>query len=164
MQVNISSYPVEILTGHFQIGGEMEVRGNPTIFLNDASIDVFAIHKATLTPLATGTSVGQVQVPLLYVPKTEPHILLVGNFDPKSAQLLANKIPLVCFTDTYVIKAEFHAGPETKADDVLYYSAGPFFPATAAEIYAMRPLAADLGGEADLVFVHKSHVRTFYPG
>ena len=83
---------------------------------------------------------------------------------PTLAALLPNLIPLVCFTDTYVIKAVFHAGPETKADDVLYYSSGPFFPATDAEIYAMRPLSADLGGEADMVFIHKSHVRTFYPG
>jgi len=164
MQVNINSYPVEILTGHFQVGGELEVRGNPTIFVNDPAIPVFAIHKASLTPLAGGTSVGQVQVPLLYVPKSEPHVLLIGNFDQKQAQLLPNKINLVAFTDTYVIKASFHAGPETKADDVFYYSAGPFFPATSAEIYAMRPLAADLGGQADLVFIHKSHVRAFYPG
>jgi len=164
MQVNVTSFPVEILTGHFQISGGLDVRGNPTIYLNDSSIDVFAIHKATLTPLAAGTSVGQVQLPLLYVPKTEPHVLLIGNFEAKQAQLLPNKINLVAFTDTYVIKGDFHAGPETKADDVLYYSPGPFFPATNAEIYAMRPLAADLGGEADLVFIHKSHVRTFYPG
>jgi hypothetical protein len=160
----MNTFPVEILTGHFQISGDLEVRGNPSVYVNDASFDVFAVHKATMTPLAPGTSVGPVKVPLLYVPKTEPHVMLVGNLEPKDAQLLPNKINLVAFTDTYVIKANFHAGPETKADDVLFYATGPYFPATEAEIYAMRPLTADLGGQADLVFVHRNHVRTFYPG
>jgi hypothetical protein len=162
MQVKIITFPVEILTGHYQVSGELEVRGSPAVFLNDASFDVFNVHNATMTPLVTGSPVGPVKVPLLYLPKTEPQVILVGNFDPKDAQLLPNKIRLVSFTDTYVIRGDFHAGPETKADDILYFAAGPFFPATDAEIYPLRPLAADLGGQADMVYVHKSHVRTFY--
>lgn len=164
MLANINTFPAEILTGYFQISGKMEVRGNPTIYLNDASFDVFSVHDATMTPLTPGSSIGPVKVPLLYLPKTEPHVVLIGNFNPKDAQLLPNIINLVAFTDTYVIKGSFHAGPETKADDVFFYSPGPFFPATDAEIYTMRPLAADLGGEADLVFIHRNHVRSFYPG
>jgi hypothetical protein len=162
MQVNITTYPVEILTGHFQVSGNLEIRGNPAVFVNDASYNVFSVHDATVTPLVAGSPVGQVKVPVLYLPKSEPHVMLIGNFAPQDAQLLPNKIALIAFTDTYVIHGEFHTGPETKADDILYSAAGPYFPATDAEIYAMRPLAADLGGQADLVYVHKQHVRVFY--
>ncbi len=162
MQVNIITHPVEILTGHYQISGNLEVRGNPAVFVNDASFSVFNVHDATMTPLATGSPVGQVKVPLLYVPKSEPHVVLIGNFEAKDAQLLPNRLRLVCFTDTYVIRASFHVGPETKAPDALYFQAGPFFPTTAAEIYPLRPLAADLGGQADLLYIHKDHVRTYY--
>lgn len=162
MQVNIRTLPVEILTGHYQIGGNLEIRGNPAIFVNDASFNAFAIHDAALTPLAGGSPIGNVKVPLLYLPKSEPHVVLIGNFSPQDAQLLPNKIRMIAFTDTYVIRGEFHTGPETKPDDVFYFAAGPFFPATAVDIYAMRPLAADLGGQADLVYVHKNHIRAFY--
>lgn len=162
MQVNITTFPVEILTGHYQVSGNLEIRGNPAIFVNDASFNVFNVHDATLTPLVTGSPVGPVKLPLLYLPKTEPHVVLIGNFTPQEAQLLPNKLRLVCFSDTYVIRGDFHVGPETKADDALYYAAGPFFPVTNADIYAMRPLTADLGGQADLVYIHKNHVRAFY--
>jgi hypothetical protein len=162
MQVNIITFPVEILTGYYQISGNMEVRGNPAVFVNDATFEVFNIHDATLTPLVAGSPVGQVKVPLLYLPKTEPQVILIGKFTAQEAQLLPNKIRLVAFTDTYVIRGDFHAGPETKADDVLFYAVGPYFAATDAEIYAMRPLAADLGGQADIVYIHRGHVRSFY--
>jgi len=160
-QVNIVSYPVEILTGHYQISGVMEVRGSPAVYVNDASFNTFSIHEATITPLAPGSPVGQVKTPLLYLPKAEPQVILIGNFEPKDAQLLTTIIRAVCFTDTYVVRAAFHVGPETKAIDILDLT-GPFLPTTAAEIFALRPLAADLGGEADLLYIHKDHVRTFY--
>jgi len=161
MQVNIITFPVEILTGHYQISGGLEVRGSPAVFINDATFNSFSIHDATLTPLAPGSPVGPVKTSLLYVPKTEPHAILIGNFEAKDAQLLPNRIRMVCFTDTYVIRCEFHVGPETKTLDALSL-AGPFLPTTGAEIYALRPLAADLGGQADLLYIHKDHVRSFF--
>jgi hypothetical protein len=162
MQVNIITHPVEILTGHYQISGNLELRGSPAVFINDATFNVFNIHEATITPLASGSAVGAVKVPLLYVPKHEPHVMLIGNFESKDAQLLPNKIRMVCFTDTYVIRAAFHVGPETKAVDTLYFQAGPFFPTTDSEIFPLRELSADLGGQADLLYIHKDNVRSFY--
>ncbi len=95
MQINLNTFPVEILTGHYQVSGNLEVRGgNPGLFLNDSSFQVFSVHDATMTPLVAGSPVGPVKVPLLFVPKTEPHVLLVGNFAPKDAQLLPNRIRL----------------------------------------------------------------------
>lgn len=162
MQVNVKRYPVEILTGHYQIGGELEIRGSPAIFINDAAYSTLNVVDATLLPLAIGSPVGSMQIPLLLLPKSEPQVLLIGDYSPKEAQLLANKIKLVAFTDTYVIRGAFHTGPETGAQDLFVAVPGPYFPATDAEIYPLRPLAADLGGQADLVFVHKDAIRVFH--
>lgn len=163
MQVNIRTYPVEILTGHYQIGGEIEIRGNPAVFVNDASFSAFTIRNATLTPLTVGTSVGPVKVPVLFLPKSEPQVVLIGDFSPQDAQLLPTKIGLVCFTDSYVIRGVYHTGPETQPIDVFFSGGGPLFPATDAEIYPLRPMAADLGGQADLVYVHRDAIKAMYP-
>jgi hypothetical protein len=45
----------------------------------------------------------------------------------------------------------------------VFSSGGPLFAATDADIVPLRPLASDLGGQADLVYVHKSAVRAYYP-
>jgi hypothetical protein len=162
MQVNIKTHPVEILTGYYQISGNMEVRGNPGVFVNDASFSTYNVHDAVLTPLTIGSAAGAIKHPLLYIPKSEPQVMLIGEFAASDAQLLAHRIRMVCFTDTYIIRAFFHTGPETAAQDLFFAQPGPLFGATDAEIVPMRPLAADLGGQADLVYVHKSAVRTFY--
>lgn len=163
MEVRVQAFPVEILTGCYQVGGQLEMIGNPAIYVNDASFSTFNIRDATMTPLMKGTPVGPVKVPQLFLPKSEPQVILVGDFAPRDAQLLPNAIKLICFTDTYVIRGVFHTGPETQASDVFFFTPGPFFPATNIEIYPIRPLTTELGGQADLVFVHRDAVRAFHP-
>jgi hypothetical protein len=162
MEIRVQTFPAEILTGYYQISGGIEILGNPTIYVNDATFSTFNIHDATLTPLTPGTPVGPVQVPKLFLPKSEPQVLLIGDFSPHDAQLLPNKIKLICFTSAYVIRGVFHAGPETQATDVFYALPGPFFPATDVDIYPIRPMSTELGGQADLVFVHRDAVRAFH--
>jgi len=163
MEVRVQTFPVEILTGYYQVGGKIEMIGNPAIYVNDASFSTFNIRDATMTPLTTGTPIGPVNVPLLFLPKDEPQVILVGDFSPRDAQLLPNKIKLICFTDTYVIRGVFPTGPETQASDLFSFTPGPFFPAVNVEIYPIRPLTTDLGGQADMVFVHRGAVRAFHP-
>lgn len=162
MEVRVRTFPAEILTGYYQIGGGIEILGNPSIFVNDATFSTFNIDDATLTPLIPGTPVGPVKAPKLFLPKSEPHVVLIGDFGPQDAQLLPNKIRLICFTSTYVIRGVFHTGPETQAADLFFSMPGPFFPATDVDIYPIRPLVADLGGQADLVFVHRDAVRAYH--
>jgi hypothetical protein len=162
MELRIQNFPAEILTGYYQVGGGMEILGNPSIYVNDATFPAFHIVDATLTPLMTGTSVGPVKVPSLYLPKSEPHVVLIGDFSAQDAQLLANRIKLIVFTSAYVIRGEFHTGPETQAADLFFSVPGPFFPATNVDIYPVRPMAADLGGQADLVYIHRDAVRAYH--
>jgi hypothetical protein len=162
VEIRVQTFPVEILTSFYQIGGKIEMIGNPAVSVNDAAYSTFNIHDATLTSLTPGTPIGPVKTPMLYLPKNEPQVVLVGDFSPKDAQLLPNTVKLICFTDSYVIRGVFHTGPETQAADVFFFSPGPFFPATGVEIFPIRPLAVDLGGQADLVYVNRAAVRAFH--
>ena len=162
MDIQLKVYPVEILTGNYQISGEMQPRGNPAFFVNDEATTTFTINNATLTPLLRGTAVGEISLPALYLPKEQIQVLIFGDYAPQEAQLLANKIGLTCFTDTYVIRGIFHGGAESTAGGILYDMPGPFFPATDVEIFAIRPLALEFGGAAELVFVQRNAVEVFY--
>lgn len=162
MELRIQTFPAEILTGYYQIGGGIEVLGNPSIYVNDSTFPAFHIHDATLTPLMAGTSVGPIKVPILFLPKSEPHVVLIGDFNPRDAQLLPNRIKLICFTSAYVIRGVFHTGPETQPSDLFFSMPGPYFPATDVDIYPIRPMAAELGGQADLVYVHRDAVRAYH--
>lgn len=164
MEVQINTSPVEILTSTYQIGGELEVRGSPAIFINDSEFAAFTIHNATVTPLVAGTRIGALDTKTLYLPKDELQVLVIGGLTATQAQLLPHKVRMVCFTDTYVLRGFFHTGPETQAGDIFYSQPGPFFPATDVELFPLRSLSIEVGGAADLVYIHRDAVRLIYEG
>jgi hypothetical protein len=162
MQANITPYRVEILTPTYHITGEMRPRGNPGVFLNDAAYPTFAIYAAHLQPIVGGARIGAMSVEELYVPKSEVHLISLPDYPPSEAMLLPTKHALICFTDTYVIRGEFHSGPETKAADVFYFSGGPFFPGSDLEAFPVKAMAADVALRVPLAYVHREAIRAFY--
>lgn len=161
MEVQTATYPIEILTASYQITGEFTPRGNPALFLNDPQVASFHIKEGTLVPLMLGARVGEMAVRSLYVPRDEAQIVVIGNLEASAAMLLPRPVALICLTDTYAVRATFHVGQEAPTDELVAVS-GPFLPATDAEIFALRPLMADIGGEAPLIFIHKGAIKTFY--
>lgn len=162
MQIQTTPFMVELLLENYQAAGTFDVRGNPAVYLNDQSMHTITLRDASLTPLMSGASVGEVSTPTLFVPKADVQIVLVGDYSRAEAQLLPRVIPLVCFTDTYAIRATFHAGLETLPVDVFYEPLGDFLPATDVEIYSLRPLVHPVSGSTDLVFIHKKAIRSFH--
>ena len=162
MEVQTSSYVVEMLTAEYQISGHFEPRGNAGVFLNDQEVHTLVIEDATLVPLTPGARVGSMPVKELFLPKGDVQVMVIDGFSPREASLMPKAIPLVCFTDTFVVRATFHAGSETQPQDVLSLP-GPFLPATNVEIFTLRPLTVDIAGDADMIYIHKAAVRTFYP-
>jgi hypothetical protein len=154
------TYPVEVLTASYQISGEFQPRGNMIIFLNDANVSSLTITNATLMPLMPGARTGAIPSPELYVLKSEVQVLIIGDFPPEEAQLMPKKLPLVCFTDTYAIRATFHVGAETQPADVFSVQS-LFLPITDLDIFTLRPLTQEIGGQADLAFIYRPAVRVF---
>lgn len=163
MQIQTTTYPIEIMTADYQVAGMFSPRGNPAMFVNDQSVQAFTLSDATFTPLMPGANIGAVSAPTLYVPKQHAQILLVGELAPADASLLPKPLPLVCFTDTYAVRGTFHVGAETQPADLLSDTAGTFLSATDAEIYSLRPLGQAISGAADLLFINKYAIRGFHP-
>lgn len=162
MEANIVSYGVSILTSAFYITGELRPRGNPGVFINDQSYKTLTVYGAHLQPIPHGARVGAMSMEELYVPKGEVQILALSDFPPSEANLLATQHPMICLTDTYIVRAAFHSGPETKAADVFYFTGGPFFPGSDAEVFPLKPLASDVSLRTPLAYFHRDAIRAFY--
>jgi hypothetical protein len=162
MDFVLKSYPAEILTANFHIQGELRPRGSPYIFINDAQYATLTIFDAVLKPIGQGARVGPMNVPELYIPKNEISLIRFDNFTAAEAQILPVVIPMICFTEAFIIRGGFHTGPEMKAVDLLYSVASMFYPATEVEVFPLRQLASDISMKTDLAFVHRDAVRSFY--
>lgn len=162
MQVQVIPYATEILTADYQILGELLPRGNPNIFINDQAYQTLTLHTATVKPVMMGAKLGPMPSPDVHIPKAVVHVLHIKDFTAAEAQILPNKIRMLCFTSTYVIRGSFHTGPETKSSDLFYATASVFYPATDIEVFPLRSLSGEVGLKAELGYVSRYAVTAFY--
>ena len=163
MQIQVTPYPVELFTADYRAAGTMDIRGNPAIFVNDNSVQLFTVCDATLTPLAADWCVGQLSAPTLCVPKPHVQMMVLGDFRATDALLLPGAIRLMVFTDTYAVRGTCRVGAEAQPADLLGELGGAFLLLTGAEIRPLRHLTSEVRPSAELVFLHKSAVRSFQP-
>jgi|YNPNPStandDraft_1061719.scaffolds.fasta_scaffold41374_3 hypothetical protein len=161
MDVIVKSYPVDIMTAHYRVYGEIRTRGDPVLFLNDQNVSTLTVYDATLMPLRQGMRLGAVSTDELHVPKHEPQVIILGNFIPETRPLPKTE-RLICFTDTYILRGTFHMSVETKVHDVFYAQPGPFFAVTRLDIHALYPLAVEVKANAELAYLRGAAVRAFY--
>jgi hypothetical protein len=161
MQIQVHSFPVDVLTPHYRIYGELRSRGEAAVFLNDEEVETLTIHDATLMPLRQGMRLGAVTAAEIHVPKTEPQVLILGGYVPE-VKPLPKTSELVCFTDTYVLRGTFHMGMEVKVLDLFYVQNIPFFPVTKLDVFTLYPMAVEVKVMAELAYVQGNAVRAFY--
>jgi hypothetical protein len=98
----------------------------------------------------------------LYVPKKEPHVLIIGKLTMEEVKPPPKLAPIVCLTDTYLLKGSFHMGMDTKVVDVFSVLAGPFFFASNLKIVSLYADALSVHAAAGLAYVHRDAIRSFY--
>lgn len=161
LQPVLEKYPVDILTSHYRVYGEIQPRGDPHMFFNSENVDSLIINDATMMPLREGMRLGAVAADELYVPISEPQVIIVGNYQPQ-VKPLPKRERLICFTDTYILRGFFHMSVETRLQDVFWAGHGPYFPATMVDIYALYPMAMEVKANAALCYLNGPAVRAFY--
>lgn len=161
MQVQVKKYPVDVLTAHYRVYGEISTIGDPTMFFNNDTVSTLTIQDATLMPIRPNARIGPVSVDTLYVPKTEPHVVILGGHEHE-VNLLKKTKQLICFTDTYVMQGTFHMGIDTKVLDVFYWGGNLFFPATRLDIHTLYQMEVEVKAAAELAYVQRNAIRAFY--
>lgn len=162
MQIMEKKYPVDILTANYRVSGELRPLGNPTIYLNDSSRTTLTIFDAMVVSLRPGIQMEPMAATALYVPKKEPHVLILGKLTLEEVKPPPKSAPIVCLTDTYLVKGNFHMGMDTKVVDVFSILAGPFFFASNIQITSLYAEAVSVHAAAGLAYVHREAVRAFY--
>lgn len=162
MEIKVNEYPVEMLSADLQVAGTFTTRGQPPLYINDQQVQTLTVENATVTPLMSGARIGPMNVPAAYVPKTWVDILLIGDFSVGDVSLLPKTFRLVCFTASYAVRGTFYGGVEMLAADIFGSRTGPFLPVTDAEVFAIRPLAVEVGGTADLIYLNRQSVQTYH--
>ncbi len=162
MQILVNRYPADILTTHYRVYGELVARGDPAIYFNATDLLALSIIDATLMPLRQGMRLGPVSMDELFIPRTEPQVIILGSYEP-AVRPLPRKENLICFTDTYLLRGTFHMGMDTNPEDIFFTAGGrAFHYATNLDIYSLYPLAVDVKASAALAFVRGEAVRAFY--
>lgn len=160
--VKLEEYPVDILTAHYRVYGELRVRGNPAYYLNDATISALTVHNATLMPIRTGVRVGATPADTLYIPRLEAQIIILGKKPPEETRPLPKAERMVCFTDTYVMRATFYMGVDTQPQDVFQDPNRQYFMATQLEIVTLYQVAAEVKTIAEQAFINGPQIRAFF--
>ena len=158
----IQEYTVELLTSTVHVSGKVSLLGDFILYLNDTQRLTIVVKDAQVTPLQTDWRVGGVSRPQAVVPKSKVHILMVADLNPDALQLMPHPQQLIVYTDTFVVNATLYIGADTNVPDIFYVSPGPFFPATQAQVYSVKPLNVEIKRAAPVIFIHREHIGVFY--
>lgn len=161
-QIQAQAVPVEVLTATFQIGGKLSPVGGFGMFLNDTMRTTFSIMDAQVTPLPPGWRAGGFSQAELIIPKESVQVMLVGDLDVSSLNLLPKKEKLAMYTDTFVVSGNVHMGQDERYEGVFHGSGGPFFGVTDAEVYSVRQVKTEIAGAAPIVFVQRNHIDIYH--
>jgi len=162
MDIILAPHRVELFTASYHLSGELHMPGQPGVFINESAHLVFTLVGGLIQPLAQGAQTGRTKVTRCYAPKESIEVVGLPGIDMTDLALMPSTRRLTCFTETYVVRGDFHTGAESGPGDVFYFTAGPFFPATDVEIRAVKPAPAELGGTYPLAYVHRDAVRVLY--
>ena len=136
--------------------------GDPGTFINDDKKPTLIIDEATATPLDTGSRTGDISIPQLHVPKTKVHIVIIGNYTAAEARPMPKTALMACFTNTFIIRGNYHMSPEMNGPEVFFEGRGIFFPVTVADIFNHKQLTNPIEGNAELLYINGALVEMLY--
>jgi hypothetical protein len=162
LQVQTNSYAVDILTAHYRVSGEIRILGNPIHYLNDQLVSSLTVYDATLVPIQSGVRVSAMSAEELYVPKTEPQIIILGSRAPDETSPLPKSENMVCFTDTYVVRGTFHMRQDVQTHDTFSAEYGPYFLVSKLNIATLYAVAVEVKAMANQAYILGTAVRAFF--
>ncbi len=163
MQVKHTLKPVELYTDSFMINGDLNIVGEINTFFNDKTNITLLLSDVKIQALAPHAAINAVNAKEMIVNKSVIQMILVGDFTRDDARVLPKKIPMVCFTDTYVVRGAFRGGTEARLQDFFDYG-GPFYAVTDFDVYSIRPLKEEVRGQGEILFLNRSYISAVASG
>jgi len=162
LQAQINRYPAQALTTAYHVEGGFEPVGPIPNFVNDKDRQFFQFLDVTITPLTPGP-MGAVTRSQIIVPKKDVVALYLDSSAARSSvQLLRRVERCIMYFPSFVCRAEFHLGEDTRWADMLTLLPGDFFFVTSASIFPLNALPANFPQQTDLLILNRLHVRVLH--
>ena len=162
--IEIKGYGAEVLTQDYLLTGDLVPLGPLLSFLNVADRGAVMLKDVNAAGLSEGNTAQSFHAPELIVSKNEIiAIRLLDPVTPGTVQLLPRRERLLVFTPRVVIQADFHCGPDTRANDLFEATPGRWAPASNAFVHPLLHTRVPLFESASVLLVNKRHIRMYQP-
>jgi hypothetical protein len=154
------SHQVTILLTGFQVQGTLIVFGMLQTFINDEQKDTFTVKDAVVHGLEEGNPAGSMQLPELFIPKTQCHALAFeATLSHEETGLLPRTESLAVYTSHYVMQGKYHMGSDALLSDFITVSKSSFIGVSNAYFFPLFRAQTSMIKQAPLVFIHRNTVR-----
>lgn len=162
-QLQPREYLSEVVTLQFLLTGDLVPLGPLLTYLNVADRAIITMRDVSASALDAGMSVETFRAEELMVSKDDIiAINLVNPVSQTTVQLLPKRERLLVFTPRLVVQADFHCGPDTRANDLFEATPGRWAPASDAQIYPLARPRVPIFSTSRLLLVNKRHVRMYH--
>jgi hypothetical protein len=159
----INRQPVHIVTSHLQLSGDLEVIGNPLMFLNDPSRDDVVMRDTRVAPLYPSGPFKGLSQPQLTVRKGDFAFVYFSDSEARdSIQLLAREESAVIYTALAIVRGTFHLPAEAPQATFLSAVTSDMIPVTDAQFFWLTSLPMPFPDRCELLMVGKKYIQMYH--
>lgn len=138
--IQFDYWNVELSIPSFLIKARFQPRGDMLIFLNNLTYLSFYFEDVEMLPLGTKYQFKGVKQPGMTINREAISFMsILDAKDLDKMQLLSAKRTIVCYTQWFAVRGDFHVNVEAP-DENLFDEKYEFFPLTDATVYPLRKI------------------------
>ena len=161
--VAINRQPAHIMTSYLQLTGNLEVIGNPLLFLNDERRDNMVIRDARVAPIRPSGPFKALSQPQVTVLRRDFAFAYFPDPEARgSVQLLARVESAVVYTSLAIVRADFHLPAEAPQATFLSVITQDMIPVTNAQIFWLAPPPLPFPTQCELLMLGKKYIQMYH--
>ena len=161
--VAINKQPVHIMTSYLQLTGDLEVIGNPLLFLNDERRDNMVVKDVRVAPIRPSGPFKALSQPQVTVLRDDFAFAYFPDPEARgSVQLLAREENAVIYTSLAIVRATFHLPAEAPNATFLSVVTQDMIPVTDAQIFWLNPPPMPFPDKCELLMVGKKYIQMYH--
>ena len=154
-----------VLTSTFQVRGKLHVLGVLQTFMNDEQKPTLSVYNADVIGLNASNPAAHMTQPEVIITKRYASIVALEAMPPQGQlSILSRSEQLMMYTDSFVMSAKFHMGPDAHLADFTEASLQQFLLASDVKIYPLFQARPGLVQAAPIALIHKSQIRVYHKG
>lgn len=153
---------VELGIPNFLIKTRFQPRGDMLIFMNNRTYLSYYFEDIELLPLGTNYQFNVIKQPGMTVNRGVISFLsIIDESDVKKMQVLAAKRPIVCYTEWFAIRGDFHVNTETPSEN-LFDEKYEFFVLTNVTIYPLRKMMTKPTAKVPALLLNRTAILGYH--